>query len=141
MVLDSVPLVNSPTAAAKRVRLFGVNLDNPQPGSSAESSQDANALSLRMPGWQRPGPLRFFESPQRATAESSAASSPSSSSSSKREAHSSLDLDLWARSSISWRRPRSIWRVKKESWTILPSVCYLLHHLLHLLRFHYNFWW
>jgi hypothetical protein len=94
MVLDSVPLVNSPTVAAKRVRLFGVNLDNPQPGSSAESSQDANALSLRMPGWQRPGPLRFFESPQRATAESSAASSPSSSSSSKREAHSSLDLDL-----------------------------------------------
>ncbi|CAD6259888.1 unnamed protein product [Miscanthus lutarioriparius] len=94
MVLDSVPLVNSPTAAAKRVRLFGVNLDNPQPGSSAESSQDANALSLRMPGWQRPGPLRFFESPQRGAAESSAASSPSSSSSSKREAHSSLDLDL-----------------------------------------------
>ncbi|EES12712.1 hypothetical protein BDA96_06G207500 [Sorghum bicolor] len=94
MVLDSVPLVNSPTAAAKRVRLFGVNLDNPQQGSSAESSQDANALSLRMPGWQRPGPLRFFESPQRGAAESSAASSPSSSSSSKREAHSSLDLDL-----------------------------------------------
>ncbi|CAD6262583.1 unnamed protein product [Miscanthus lutarioriparius] len=94
MVLDSVPLVNSPTAAAKRVRLFGVNLDNPQPGSSAESSQDANALSLRMPGWQRPGPLRFFDSPQRGAAESSAASSPSSSSSSKREAHSSLDLDL-----------------------------------------------
>jgi hypothetical protein len=93
MLLDSVPLVNSPTAASKRVRLFGVNLDNPQPGTSAESSQDANALSLRTPGWQRPGPLRFFESPQRG-AESSAASSPSSSSSSKREAHSSLDLDL-----------------------------------------------
>jgi hypothetical protein len=101
MLLDSVPLVNSPTAAAKRVRLFGVNLDNPQPGSSAESSHDTNALSLRMPGWQRPGPLRFFEStPQRgaagaaAGAESSAASSPSSPSSSKREAHSSVDLDL-----------------------------------------------
>lgn len=102
MLLDSVPLVNSPTAAAKRVRLFGVNLDNPQPGSSAEPSQDTNALSLRMPGWQRPGPLRFFEStPLRggaagaaAGAESSAASSPSSPSSSKREAHSSVDLDL-----------------------------------------------
>jgi hypothetical protein len=99
MVLDSVPLVNSPTAAAKRVRLFGVNLDNPQP-STGESSQDTNALSLRMPGWQRPRPLRFLESPQHgaaagtAGAESSAASSPSSSSSSKREAHSSLDLDL-----------------------------------------------
>ncbi|PAN39737.1 hypothetical protein GQ55_7G257200 [Panicum hallii var. hallii] len=99
MVLDSVPLVNSTTAAAKRVRLFGVNLDNPQP-SGGESSQDTNALSLRMPGWQRPGPLRFLESPQHGAAgatggaESSAASSPSSSSSSKREAHSSLDLDL-----------------------------------------------
>ena len=100
MVLDSVPLVNSPTAAAKRVRLFGVNLDNPQP-SGGESSQDTNALSLRMPGWQRPGPWRFLESPQHGAgagatggAESSAASSPSSSSSSKREAHSSLDLDL-----------------------------------------------
>nr|CAB3485530.1 unnamed protein product [Digitaria exilis] len=98
MVLDSVPLVNSPTAAAKRVRLFGVNLDNPQPtgGGGGESSQDTNALSLRMPGWQR---LRFLESPQHgaasaAGAESSAASSPSSSSSSKREAHSALDLDL-----------------------------------------------
>jgi hypothetical protein len=98
MVLDSVPLVNSPTAAAKRVRLFGVNLDNPQP-SGGESSQDTNALSLRMPGWQRPGPWRFLESPQHGAgvgatggAESSAASSPSSSS--KREAHSSLDLDL-----------------------------------------------
>ncbi|CAL5015286.1 unnamed protein product [Urochloa decumbens] len=101
MVLDSVPLAGSPTAAAKRVRLFGVNLDdNPQPsaGAGESSHQDANALSLRMPGWQRPGPsLRFFESPQHGAAggaESSAASSPSSSSSSKREAHSSLDLDL-----------------------------------------------
>ncbi|CAL5030431.1 unnamed protein product [Urochloa decumbens] len=101
MVLDSVPLAGSPTATAKRVRLFGVNLDdNPQPsvgGESSSSHQDTNALSLRMPGWQRPGPsLRFLESPQHgaAGAESSAASSPSSSSSSKREAHSSLDLDL-----------------------------------------------
>ncbi|GJN26641.1 hypothetical protein PR202_gb14590 [Eleusine coracana subsp. coracana] len=109
MVLDSVPLVNSPTtAASKRVRLFGVNLDdNPHHGGGGgESSHqhDANALSLRMPGWQRPSPLRLFELPHHhhqhnisggATGfESSAASSPSSSSSSKREAHSSLDLDL-----------------------------------------------
>jgi hypothetical protein len=101
MVLDSVPLVNSPTAASKRVRLFGVNLDNPQhPGGGGESSHDANALSLRMPGWQRPSPLRLFELPQQqqhnvsgaSGVESSAASSPPSSS--KREAHSSLDLDL-----------------------------------------------
>ncbi|XP_037486609.1 B3 domain-containing protein Os02g0683500-like [Triticum dicoccoides] len=95
MVLDSTPLVNSPTAAAKRVRLFGVNLDNPHT-HGGESSNDANALSLRMPGWQRPTPFRSLELPQHgaAGAESSAASSPSSSSSSKREAHSSLDLDL-----------------------------------------------
>jgi hypothetical protein len=102
MVLDSVPLVNSPTAASKRVRLFGVNLDNPHPGGG-ESNQDANALSLRMPGWQRTSPQRLFVLPQHqqpnvaggaAGVESSAASSPSSSSSSKREAHSSLDRDL-----------------------------------------------
>jgi hypothetical protein len=97
MVLDSVPIVNSPTAAAKRVRLFGVNLDNPQL-HGGESSQDTNALSLRMPGWQRPAPYSRLpeQLPQHgaAGAESSAASSPSSSSSSKREAHSSLDLDL-----------------------------------------------
>uniref|UniRef100_J3M0P9 TF-B3 domain-containing protein n=1 Tax=Oryza brachyantha TaxID=4533 RepID=J3M0P9_ORYBR len=101
MVLDSVPHVNNPAAAAKRVRLFGVNLDNPHPdgGQSSGHGQDANALSLRMPGWQRPAPLRSQELPPHfsagaAGAESSAASSPSSSSSSKREAHSSLDLDL-----------------------------------------------
>ncbi|KAE8772961.1 B3 domain-containing protein [Hordeum vulgare] len=98
MVLDSTPLVNSPTAAAKRVRLFGVNLDNPHT-QGGESSHDANALSLRMPGWQRPTPFRSPELPHHgavgaAGAESSAASSPSSSSSSKREAYSSLDLDL-----------------------------------------------
>ncbi|KAL5216025.1 hypothetical protein ABZP36_007426 [Zizania latifolia] len=99
MVLDSVPLVNNPVAAAKRVRLFGVNLDNPRPDGGQSNSHDANALSLRMPGWQRPAPLRSLELPPHfaagaAGAESSAASSPSSSSSSKREAHSSLDLDL-----------------------------------------------
>uniref|UniRef100_A0A0E0KUB9 TF-B3 domain-containing protein n=1 Tax=Oryza punctata TaxID=4537 RepID=A0A0E0KUB9_ORYPU len=99
MVLDSVPHVNNPAAAAKRVRLFGVNLDNPHPDGGQSSGHDANALSLRMPGWQRPAPLRSLELPPHmpvgaAGAESPAASSPSSSSSSKREAHSSLDLDL-----------------------------------------------
>jgi hypothetical protein len=105
MVLDSVPLINSPTAASKRVRLFGVNLDNPKHpggggGGGGESSHDANALSLRMPGWQRPSPLRLFELPHQqqhnvagaSGVDSSEASSPPSSS--KREAHSSLDLDL-----------------------------------------------
>jgi hypothetical protein len=88
MVLDSVPLVNNPAAASNRVRLFGVYLDNPHPGGG-ESNQDANALSLRMPGWQRPSPQRLFELPRQqqpnvaggaAGVESSAASSPSSSS-------------------------------------------------------------
>uniref|UniRef100_A0ACD6AUF9 Uncharacterized protein n=1 Tax=Avena sativa TaxID=4498 RepID=A0ACD6AUF9_AVESA len=58
MILDSVPLVNSPTGGAKRLRLFGVNLDNPHP-HGGESSQDTSALSLRMPGWQRPTPYRI----------------------------------------------------------------------------------
>uniref|UniRef100_A0A0D9W8K3 TF-B3 domain-containing protein n=1 Tax=Leersia perrieri TaxID=77586 RepID=A0A0D9W8K3_9ORYZ len=100
MVLDSVaPHVNNPAAAAsKRVRLFGVNLDNPHPDGGQSSGHDA--LSLRMPGWQRPATLRSLElSPHLAAGaagadQTSAASSPSSSSSSKREAHSSLDLDL-----------------------------------------------
>ncbi|GJN21860.1 hypothetical protein PR202_gb09381 [Eleusine coracana subsp. coracana] len=69
VVLDSVPVIESPTTAAKRVRLFGVNLDN----------QDSSSGGGELP---------------RHGAESSAASSPSSSSSSKRDARSALDLDL-----------------------------------------------
>uniref|UniRef100_A0A0E0CPV3 TF-B3 domain-containing protein n=1 Tax=Oryza meridionalis TaxID=40149 RepID=A0A0E0CPV3_9ORYZ len=73
VVLDSVPVIESPTTAAKRVRLFGT------------------------PAWMRRDPtLRLLELPphHHHGAESSAASSPSSSSSSKRDAHSALDLDL-----------------------------------------------
>uniref|UniRef100_A0ACD6AKR8 Uncharacterized protein n=1 Tax=Avena sativa TaxID=4498 RepID=A0ACD6AKR8_AVESA len=93
VVLDSVPVIESPTTATKkRVRLFGVNLDNPQhPGDDAgESSNYGSAPPLQMPAsaWRPRDPtLRLLEFP-------AAASSPSSSSSSKREAHSSLDLDL-----------------------------------------------
>ena len=96
VVLDSVPVIESPTTAAKRVRLFGVNLDNnPQSDGGEASHYQGNALSLQMPGWQqRTTPtLRLLELPRHG-AESSAASSPSSSSSSKREARSALDLDL-----------------------------------------------
>ena len=96
VVLDSVPVIESPTTAAKRVRLFGVNLDNnPQSDGGEASHHQGNALSLQMPGWQqRTTPtLRLLELPRHG-AESSAASSPSSSSSSKREARSALDLDL-----------------------------------------------
>jgi hypothetical protein len=96
VVLDSVPVIESPTTAAKRVRLFGVNLDNNSSQSDGgEASHQGNALSLQMPGWQqRSAPtLRLLELPRHG-AESSAASSPSSSSSSKREARSALDLDL-----------------------------------------------
>ncbi|XP_066381701.1 B3 domain-containing protein Os02g0683500-like [Miscanthus floridulus] len=100
VVLDSVavPVIESPTTAAKRVRLFGVNLDNNPLSDSGdgggEASHQGNALSLQMPGWQqRTQTLRLLELPRHG-AESSAASSPSSSSSSKREARSALDLDL-----------------------------------------------
>ncbi|RCV07792.1 hypothetical protein SEVIR_1G279100v4 [Setaria viridis] len=97
VVLDSVPVIESPTTAAKRVRLFGVNLDNNNNSQSdgGEASHQGNVLSLQMPGWQqRSTPtLRLLELPRHG-AESSAASSPSSSSSSKREARSALDLDL-----------------------------------------------
>ncbi|BAF09668.1 B3 domain-containing protein Os02g0683500 [Oryza sativa Japonica Group] len=102
VVLDSVPVIESPTTAAKRVRLFGVNLDNPHAGggggaAAGESSNHGNALSLQTPAWMRRDPtLRLLELPphHHHGAESSAASSPSSSSSSKRDAHSALDLDL-----------------------------------------------
>ncbi|CAN6253764.1 unnamed protein product [Urochloa humidicola] len=101
LVLDSLPVIDSPTTAAKRVRLFGVNLDNnsPQPGGGEASGHQGSALSLQMPGWQQrtPPTLRLLELPHHhgGGVESSAASSPSSSSSSKREARSSaLDLDL-----------------------------------------------
>ncbi|KAL5211974.1 hypothetical protein ABZP36_022821 [Zizania latifolia] len=95
VVLDSVPVIESPTTATKRVRLFGVNLDNPHGGGGGESSNHGNALSsLQTPAWMRRDPtLRLLELPSH-VAESSAASSPSSSCSSKRDAHSALDLDL-----------------------------------------------
>uniref|UniRef100_A0A0D9VJJ9 TF-B3 domain-containing protein n=1 Tax=Leersia perrieri TaxID=77586 RepID=A0A0D9VJJ9_9ORYZ len=101
VVLDSVPVnIESPTTAAKRVRLFGVNLDNPHgvggsgAGESSNHGHGGNALSLQAPAWMRRDPtLRLLELPPHG-GESSAASSPSSSSSSKRDAHSALDLDL-----------------------------------------------
>ncbi|KAL6899474.1 hypothetical protein ACP4OV_006132 [Aristida adscensionis] len=99
VVLDSMPVIESPTTAAKRVRLFGVNLDNNPDsggggGGGGEPSNLGNALSLQAPGWQqRNRTLRLLELPHHG-AESSAASSPTSSSSSKREARSALDLDL-----------------------------------------------
>ncbi|KAF8765358.1 hypothetical protein HU200_008500 [Digitaria exilis] len=112
VVFDSVPVIESPTTAAKRVRLFGVNLDDnnnswhhSDGGGEGSHHHQGNALSssssLQMPAWQqqrRTPTLRLLElpPPRHGGAESSAASSPSaSSSSSKREARSSaLDLDL-----------------------------------------------
>ncbi|KAJ1280502.1 hypothetical protein BS78_04G237600 [Paspalum vaginatum] len=105
VLLGSVPVIESPTTASKRVRLFGVNLDNdPQSdggGEATTTQHQGNALPLQMPaaaGWHQrtPPTLRLLELPRRGrgAAESSAASSPSSSSSSKREARSALDLDL-----------------------------------------------
>ncbi|KAG8059848.1 hypothetical protein GUJ93_ZPchr0002g24752 [Zizania palustris] len=95
VVLDSVPVIESPTTATKRVRLFGVNLDNPHSGGGGgESSNHIRAMSLQTPSWMRRDPtLRLLELPSHGV-ESSAASSPSSSSSSKRDMRSAFDLDL-----------------------------------------------
>jgi hypothetical protein len=67
MTSNYVSLVHNPTAAAKRVRLFGVDLDSPHPHGS--------------------------ERPQKRAADA-AASESSAASSSLTEAHSSLSTDL-----------------------------------------------
>ncbi|KAM0924321.1 hypothetical protein ACQ4PT_004953 [Festuca glaucescens] len=98
VVLDSVPLpiIESPTTTAtkKRVRLFGVNLDNPGHSGDdggGESSNYGSASQMPASAWRPRDPtLRLLEFPSHGAE----ASSPSSSSSSKREAHSALDLDL-----------------------------------------------
>ncbi|KQK00795.1 B3 domain-containing protein Os02g0683500 [Brachypodium distachyon] len=110
VVLDSVPVIESPTTTAtkKRVRLFGVNLDNPHSsgngaGGDGESSNNHGgrtlSSSLQMPAsaaWRPRDPtLRLLEFPSHGAESSPGQSSPSSSSSSKRDARSSaLDLDL-----------------------------------------------
>ncbi|XP_051193280.1 B3 domain-containing protein Os02g0683500-like [Lolium perenne] len=99
VVLDSVPLpiIDSPTTTAtkKRVRLFGVNLDNPGHSGDdggGESSNYVSASQMPASAWRPRDPtLRLLECPSHGADQ---ASSPSSSSSSKREAHSALDLDL-----------------------------------------------
>ncbi|XP_017697228.1 B3 domain-containing protein Os02g0683500-like [Phoenix dactylifera] len=85
MVLDSVPLVHS-QATAKRVRLFGVDLDCPEPDGSAV---DDNGLRLSM---RRMQPRSTAPVPQwsQGGAESSMASSPSPG----KEKQSPLDLDM-----------------------------------------------
>ncbi|KAJ1703006.1 hypothetical protein LUZ63_002785 [Rhynchospora breviuscula] len=94
VVLESVP-VGSTQATAKRVRLFGVNLDCSE---SEGNSNDTNVLSLSMPNWQSrhiSTTLPLLElSSQSVNEPSSAAMVDSPSSSSQKEGHSSLDLDL-----------------------------------------------
>ncbi|CAN6280385.1 unnamed protein product [Urochloa humidicola] len=92
LVLDSVPAIESRTTAAKRVRLFGVNLDNNPPQSDSDGAGEASHQALSPAGWHQ-RTLRLLELPRHGGA---AAESPSSSSSSKREAarSSALDLDL-----------------------------------------------
>ncbi|KAG1362414.1 B3 domain-containing protein [Cocos nucifera] len=86
MVLDSVPLVHS-QAQAKRVRLFGVNLDCPEPDGGAD---DGDGLSLTMRRMQ----------PRRSTAQllqwsqGGAESSMASSRSPGKEKQSPLDPDM-----------------------------------------------
>lgn len=78
MVLDSVPVVHSPQqATARRVRLFGVNLDLQEPD--------------RQHPYQRPSPLQLQQQQQQTF--SSSSSSPSSTANEQQQQHS-LDLDL-----------------------------------------------
>jgi B3 DNA binding domain len=93
VVLDSVP-VGSGQATAKRVRLFGVNLESPE---SEGNSNDTNVSSLTMPNWQSrsiASPLPLFELSSHGLNEPSSATVVDSPSSSRKEGHSSLDLDL-----------------------------------------------
>ncbi|XP_078163425.1 B3 domain-containing protein Os02g0683500-like [Carex rostrata] len=94
VVFESVP-VGSGQATAKRVRLFGVNLDSPE---SEGNSNDTNLESITMPNWlSRPisSALPLFElSSNGMNEQSKAAVVYSPSSSSIKEGHSSLDLDL-----------------------------------------------
>lgn len=93
VVLDSVPVGSGP-ATAKRVRLFGVNLDSPE---SEGNSNETNVSSLTMPNWQsRPisSALPLFELSSNVVNEPSSAALVDSPSSSRKGGHSSLDLDL-----------------------------------------------
>ncbi|URD97435.1 B3 domain-containing protein [Musa troglodytarum] len=79
MVLNSLPLVRSQAqAAAKRVRLFGVNLDCPESGLSAASAPQLQSSST----------LQFLPLPHGRTESSVAPSSTIT------DHHLSLDLDL-----------------------------------------------
>ncbi|KAJ3680278.1 hypothetical protein LUZ60_016556 [Juncus effusus] len=105
VVLESVP-VSSGQTAAKRVRLFGVNLDSPNSGEGSNHNDDnynnnnnnSNLLSLRMSNWQSSSSnnIPLIEMPHHGimNASNSAGVDESPSSSSRKEGHSSLDLDL-----------------------------------------------
>jgi hypothetical protein len=54
--------VNSPTAAGKRLNMFGLSLDKPRLGDG-ESSHDPNELSLRTPGWEKPRKVAKCKNP------------------------------------------------------------------------------
>ncbi|XP_072986122.1 B3 domain-containing protein Os02g0683500-like [Typha latifolia] len=91
MALDSVPVVDS-QAAAKRVRLFGVDLDSPDSDGDAYGGGE---LSLRMSNsWQPRPPLPLLHLSPQGGAESSRSSPSPPSSTPRIERHSSLDLDL-----------------------------------------------
>ncbi|XP_010934031.1 B3 domain-containing protein Os03g0120900 [Elaeis guineensis] len=85
LVLDSVPLVHS-QAQAKRVRLFGVNLDCPEPDGGAD---DGNGGSLSMRRMQPHSTAQLLQWSQGGAETSMAASrSPG------KEKQSPLDLDM-----------------------------------------------
>ncbi|XP_020083862.1 B3 domain-containing protein Os02g0683500-like [Ananas comosus] len=94
MVLGSVPLVDStPTTAAKRVRLFGVDLDCPDSDGTAYNDPDALSLGIDNLRWPPSPLLPLLQLPPHGGSGAQSAE-PSPSSSSGKEPHSSLDLDL-----------------------------------------------
>ncbi|WOL05745.1 B3 domain-containing protein [Canna indica] len=84
MVLNSLPLVHS-QAAAKRVRLFGVNLDCPESEGNAHLPS-----STAVPQLQSSSTLPFLPLHHGSSIEGSSAASSSTS----KEQHLTLDLDL-----------------------------------------------
>nr|CAD1844630.1 unnamed protein product [Ananas comosus var. bracteatus] len=94
MVLGSVPLVDStPATAAKRVRLFGVDLDCPDSDGTAYNDPDALSLGIDNLRWPPSPLLPLLQLPPHGGSGAQSAE-PSPSSSSGKEPHSSLDLDL-----------------------------------------------
>ncbi|CDP12254.1 unnamed protein product [Coffea canephora] len=101
MVFESVPLVQG-KAAAKRLRLFGVNMDCPISESSSEDQEDDNCDILVLPSTAVAHPTMPSQFPHlpynyasRPPLHTMPSNNKSSSSDSKGKASMSLDLDIY----------------------------------------------